>query len=625
MLKNLSNLKPWQKLCIVGVYDICIIMLSIYASVYLRFGDIPHFYQTQTFIFYLLAVSFVQFITFYFNGLYRGMWRYSSIPDLVNIIKGVSFGVVASAIALFLISRLDQVPRTIFFVDWLLLIFGLSGGRVCYRIIFERNRRKKQVQLRDRVLIIGAGARGEMLLREIQTTENLSVEVAGFIDDNRSKKNRSIRGVKVIGNIEDLEKQIPRLNISHLFISIHEANDEVRKRIYNVTKSFDIKIKALPSFETVIKEKLDIAKLRKISAEDLLGRETVHLNYGDISNYLTEKVIMITGGGGSIGSELCNQICKFNPTKIVIYELTELFLFNINNTLLAAFPDIEIVPVIGDVRNPAQVDSVIKQYLPDVIFHAAAYKHVPLMESNPFESVRTNVLGTFTVATMAAKNNVGKFVLISTDKAVNPTNVMGATKKIAELVCQSVHAKSATNFVIVRFGNVLGSSGSVIPLFKQQIADGGPVTVTHKDITRFFMSIPEASQLVVEAAAVGKGGEIFVLDMGEPVKIYDLAKQMIKMAGMKVGDDIEIEFTGLRPGEKMFEELFSTDECSFETKHKKIRVAKSQPLPESFEEKLSILLSNSYESLNKDELIHQIINVVNTFSPDCQNEESFKH
>jgi FlaA1/EpsC-like NDP-sugar epimerase len=617
MSKMFEKMSSGKKTAIAMCYDGFSCLFFLFASLFIRLGEAPGdaFYTPKIMaLFFFMGAS--QFITLYFNGLYRGIWRYSSTPDLVRLIKGVTTAVLISFLVAFFFNRLENIPRTFFLIDWLLLVVGLGGGRLGYRL-FRENILSVSLNGEDRtgVVILGAGAAGEQLVREIKRSPNLGMFVAGFVDDDRSKKNKFLHGVEILGGVEEVQDILYRTNSKCVIIAIPSANNTQMDRILKYCKGDGIEIKTLPHTSDVLSREINFSQVRDVGVEDLLGRQETTLDRSSISKMLTQTKVMVTGAGGSIGSELCAQIAKFNPSEIIFYEMGEFNLYKLESEFKSRFPNVNYRIVIGDVRDEAKVDKVVRSFRPNVIFHAAAYKHVPLMEANPAESVHTNVFGTKVVASIASRYEVDKFVLVSTDKAVRPTNVMGATKRIAEIVCQQIQKKSnTTKFMIVRFGNVLGSSGSVVPLFKKQISAGGPITVTHPEITRYFMTIPEACQLVMQAGAVGKGGEVFVLDMGEPVKIVDLAKQMISLSGL-TEDDIKIEFSGLRPGEKLYEELLLDGEGLLPTIHPLVKVAKVQSCEEGFEGLIESLWGEVTNGIMKNDIKRLIKKIVPEYVP----------
>jgi FlaA1/EpsC-like NDP-sugar epimerase len=570
----------------VMVHDIIVVMAAFYLSVALVNQELlPSIFSKFLPLMQLLGIVVgVQFSIFYFIGIYKAMLRFSSIPDLIRIVKGVAFAVPASFFCLFLINRLENIPRSSIVLDYIFLLIGLNVGRLSYRIMKDSAIRKmKQFsggtqKINKRTFIIGAGVAGERLLREFSFDTSAPFNVVGFVDDNSQKIGKSIRGVNVFGPVANLPKLIPLHGIQHIIIAMPSASQEEVRRISNLTREFakDLQVQILPRMADILDGKIYSKALRNIEPGDLLGRKAHNLDIQQMSSMIKDRTILITGAGGSIGSELCKQVATFEPKLLVLFEITELFLYELEMNLKELFPTLQIQAIIGDIRNAKKLDSVFEKFKPSVVFHSAAYKHVPLMQLNPFESIQTNVAGTFNVATAADKHKVDRFVLISTDKAINPTNIMGASKRIAELVCQDIQSTSVTKFLMVRFGNVLGSSGSVVPLFKKQIESGGPITITHPEMRRYFMSIPEATQLVIQAGSLGNQGEIMVLDMGEPMKIKDLAFEMIALSGRVPEVDIKIEYTGLRPGEKLFEELFHEEEAIQPTKHPMVKIAKTR-------------------------------------------------
>tara|TARA_R110000868_G_scaffold153644_11_gene379195 strand:- start:3223 stop:5091 length:1869 start_codon:yes stop_codon:yes gene_type:complete len=612
MINFIQNLSLRQKNLIVMAYDALVIMACFVAAHCLRFGEwYPEIFGYSDFLKALPLIVLTQFTCLFYSNVYKAIWRFSSIPDLIRVIRGVSLAVPVSLFAVFIMNRLEGFPRSAFLIDWFLLIFFLGGGRFVYRILSDRHRNLslKNYDLK-RALIIGAGVGGEKLLRDIKYTPTLGVRIHGFIDDDNGKTGRSLNGVPVLGNTNSLATIIQRLDISQLFIAIPSATSQEIRNILAKIEGLNVEVKTLPKINDVIYGKIEYSQLRKIEAEDLLGRTPVNLNMDEIANFIRGKRVLVTGAGGSIGAEICRQVLKFDPELLIGFEQSEIAVYELKKQIQGA----QAVFVIGDVRQEASINSAIARYKPQVVFHAAAYKHVPLMEENPIEAIKTNVLGTLNTAKASIQNTVDKFVLVSTDKAINPTNVMGTTKRLAEMVCQSLDSEANTEFVMIRFGNVLGSSGSVIPLFKEQIANGGPVTVTHPDVIRYFMSIPEACQLVLQAGSLGIRGQVMVLDMGQPVKILDLAKEMIKLAGFKYGEDIEIEFTGLRPGEKMFEEIFKDDEERIQTSNDKIFISKTMRTTSDFKQRIEQLIALDY-STEKEQILLTLQSLVPEFTP----------
>lgn len=594
MFNKLGDLKSWQKTIIVCMYDAGVILLAFFFALISRYGKLqPEIIDKPNFLYLLLIMLFSQLGIFYFMGLYKGIWRYSSTTDLIRVIKAATLAVLCSFMTNFLYSRLELIPRSLFFIQWAYLILGLGGGRLVYRILRDfQLYNNLDPEGRKRIIIVGAGAGGEHLCREIKKNNSLGLFIAGFVDDSRAIKNKILHGIPVLGNTENLPNLVKSKNIQAVYIAIPSASSAEIRRIYELLKPLDIEIKTLPPMGSMLKNKSPINSLQTIRIEDLLGREEVNINMDLLKEMIKGKKVLITGAGGSIGSELCKQIALFKPSRLTAVDLSEFNVYSLDSALSNNFPDLNFRALVGDVRDLECMDNLFQKEKPDLVLHAAAYKHVPIMEFNPFESVRTNVLGTKIISELTLKYNVERFVLISTDKAVNPTNIMGCSKRIAEMIIQNLQKKtSSTKLMTVRFGNVLGSSGSVIPLFRKQIENGGPLTVTDPEITRYFMSIPEATKLVLQAGAMGSGGELFVLDMGSPVKIIDLAKEMIGLAGLHEGIDIEIKVTGLRPGEKLYEEPLSNSESSLPTTHKKVKINKARGINHNFEELLNNLIS----------------------------------
>ena len=520
----------------------------------------------------------LQGVVFWSFGLYRGLWRYASVADLRRILLAVLACAAAVPFVLWMFRVHAVVPRTVSVASPLLLLIMMGGSRFIYRMWKEQGLYRNLKLQGEPVLVLGAGDAAVGLSRELARSREW--RLVGFLDDDVSLHGLRLNGIKVLGGLDALQRWAERLNVSQAIIAMPSASHQDRRRALDFCALAGVKVLTVPAFDDLMSGRVSISQLRAIELDDLLGRDPVQLDDAGLHDLLTGKTVMVTGAGGSIGSELCRQIARFQPAHLMLYEQSEFALYLIEQELLTSQPDLACEFLIGDVRDSRRLDEVMAQFRPAVVFHAAAYKHVPLMETaNSWQAVRNNVQGTWCVAQAAQRNGVSKFVLISTDKAVNPTNVMGATKRLAEMVCQGLQqdgaANGGTRFVIVRFGNVLGSNGSVIPKFREQIAKGGPITVTHPEITRYFMSIPEAAQLVLQAGLMGKGGEIFVLDMGEPVKIADLARELIRLSGLGE-DDISIEYTGLRPGEKLYEELLADSEHTLPTQHPKLRIARSR-------------------------------------------------
>jgi len=545
----------------------------------------------------LLWVVPIQAFIFWRFGLYRGVWRFASLPDLRRIVMAVGVSALSVPVVLYMAHIPVSVPRSVLVLDPLLLVMIVGGSRFVYRSWKEHHLYRFADAERKPVLVLGAGDVAAGLVKELARSQEWRVE--GLLDDDSAMTGRLIQGFKVLGRMGELPKWAERYGAQVAIIAMPSASHQARRRAVELCGLAGVKPMTVPAFDDLASGRVTVSQIRQVELDDLLGRDPVVLDEAGLHSLLTRRVVMISGAGGSIGSELCRQIAKFQPELLVLFELNEFALYRMEQEFAEHFPGVPVACAIGDVKDRCRLDQVMHRYAPSVIFHAAAYKHVPLMErENSWQAVRNNILGTHILAQAALAHGVEKFVLISTDKAVNPTNVMGASKRLAEMVCQGMQGAlssslsggaSGTRFVIVRFGNVLGSTGSVIPKFQEQIAKGGPVTVTHPEITRYFMSIPEAAQLVLQAGLMGKGGEIFVLDMGEPVKIAELARDMIKLSGF-TEEDIEIAFTGLRPGEKLFEELLADDEHTMPTPHPKLRIAKARGVDGQWLERLLVWL-----------------------------------
>ena len=560
---------------VVFLHDLLMVSAAWFGAYWLRFNleSIPaEFLQPAVQWFPLVFI--VQGGVLYYFGLYRGHWRFASMPDFIRIIKAVAAGGFSVLVIMFLATRLELVPRSVFPLYVVLLVGFLGVPRLLYRWFKDRRLYLGEAK---RVLIVGAGRAGDMLARDLLRDPSRALMPIAFVDDKQRRTGMEIQGIRVLGDC----KQIPRLVEDHaidlILIAIPSANSRQMRRIVDYCEQSNVPFRTLPRFQDLVAGRVAVDSLRDVGIDDLLGREPVSLDWNSIRRGLSGKRVLITGAGGSIGSELCRQVAKLGPQSLVLFEQSEFNLYEIERELRKRHPHLSLQVCLGDVTDAVLVDRLIAQYRPQVIFHAAAYKHVPMLEHQIRQAARNNILGTWTVAQAADRHGVEALVMISTDKAVNPANVMGASKRIAEILCQSLHRHSGTHFITVRFGNVLGSAGSVVPLFREQIRAGGPVTVTHPEMVRYFMTIPEACQLILQAGAMGEGGEIFVLDMGEPVKITYLAEQMIRLSGREPGKDIEIVYTGLRPGEKLFEELFHEKELSGTT-HEQILLAQARPV-----------------------------------------------
>ena len=553
--------------------DFIMIALSNFISIETMLKDyLP--YNNQYTIVYGVAIvySLISLCSIcYFNG-YSSLWRYAEIDEVIIIAKACIINTIL-LIGVVLFMKLS-IPIYFYYINYIMNVAVICAIRIGYRYVRQFKLRKMTSSNVSRVLIIGGGSGGSMVINELYDNPQLNKVPVAVVDDDVNKIGRLMHGVPILDTTHEIESIVEKMKIDEIIFSIASANNEAKQKILNRCNQTNCKVKTIPGIYEIIDGKVDIKKIRDVEIKDLLGRKPIEVDINKISNYITDKVVLITGGGGAIGSELCRQIASNNPKMLVLVDIYENNAYEIEQELLRTYKEnINLKTIIASIRDKNRMDKVFEQYKPDVVFHAAAHKHVPLMEVSPGEAIKNNIFGTKNIAELAHKYEVSRFVLISTDKAVNPTNIMGATKRATEMIIQTMNESSKTEFVAVRFGNVLGSNGSVIPLFKKQIEEGGPVKVTHPEITRFFMTIPEAVSLVLEAGAIAKGGEIFVLNMGEPVKIADLAKRMIELSGLQVNKDIEIKYTGLRPGEKLYEELLNNKENTKETPHEKIRVA----------------------------------------------------
>jgi FlaA1/EpsC-like NDP-sugar epimerase len=569
----LNRLSPSSRAALAFAHDLTAAAVCWILAFWLRFNlEIPDGFFRALAAAVVTAVP-MHALIFWSLGLYRGSWRYASLPDLKRIAFACLLGALAVPAVLTFLRTDANVPRSTFVLAPLLLAAIMAGSRIAYRAWKERALYGQVHLTGEPIIVIGAGDVTVNLLREIGRSSQW--RVVGILEDDPSWHGQVVLGVRVLGELKEVGRFASQLDCRHVIVSLPSASAGVRRRATELAGSAGLTVLTVPSYDDLLSGKVTVSQLRRIELEDLLGREQVVLDSAGLHGLLTGKVVMVTGAGGSIGSELARQIAKFQPARLVLFELNEYALYGVEQEFLNSAPKIAVSAIIGDVRNHSRVQAVLSRFKPTVVFHAAAYKHVPLMEvDNAWEATQNNVLGTLTLARAARDHGAEKFVLISTDKAVNPTNVMGATKRLSEEICEALQPVNGTRFVVVRFGNVLGSTGSVIPKFREQIARGGPLTVTHPDVTRYFMSIPEAAQLVLQAGLMGKGGEIFVMEMGEPVKIVDLARDMIRLSGLS-DEDIRIEFTGLRPGEKLYEELLSDRESTLPTPHPKLRIARA--------------------------------------------------
>jgi FlaA1/EpsC-like NDP-sugar epimerase len=562
---NIKNL-------IVFILDAILVALAFVLSFLFRFDFSLPYAERDIFAQGLCLVILIKPMVFLSVGFYGNLWRYASLRDTVDIFKAVSVSSIVTALFILFLRFFDSFPRSIIVLDWVLLLFLVCSSRLALRLY--REIRLSSIKSKgSSTLIIGAGEAGSLLLKEIRRNADSPYNVLGFVDDDDAKQGKYLSGVQVLGKLENLPEIVGKHWIEELIVAIPSSNGKVLRNIVEICRKTGVRFRTLPRMGDIIDGKVSISQLKDVEIDDLLGREPVVLDQVGIHDYLCNKRIIVSGAAGSIGAEICRQVAEFNPKKLILLDSAETPLFYMERELSTKYPDMRIIPIIGDVRNREKMEAVFDEFKPDMVFHAAAYKHVVMMEFNQDEAVSNNIGGTKTLADAAHRFGVGDFVMISTDKAVNPASVMGASKRIAEIYVQALARRSTTKFTTVRFGNVLGSNGSVIPLFMEQIKNGGPVTVTDPNVIRYFMTIPEATQLVLQAGCIGKGGEIFVLDMGEPVRIMYLAEELIRLSGLTPYEDIDIVFTGLCPGEKLFEELLIDGEGIMPTTHDKIRIA----------------------------------------------------
>lgn len=567
---------------LVFLFDLFAVAIAWCGGLLLRFNfDLPSEYVRLAFL-GLGGLLVVHAVACRWAGLYRGMWVFASLPDLKRVLKAVAVSGVALLVWVALDRGATAIPRSMIVLYPVLLLLVMGGGRAAWRMWKEHRLYGGLIAQGKPVVIVGAGRGGAMLMRELERSPDW--RVVALVDDDLGKWGMELFGIPIVGGLGALPEVLREFKASHVILAMPSAATETLRRATDIGVRAGAHVFTVPGLEELMNGRVSISAMRPVEIEDLLGREPVSIDTENVQAMLAGRTVLVTGAGGSIGSELCRQLSRFEPGILILLESSEFALYSVEQWFARNRPDVRVVPLAGDVKDGVRLEEVFSAWAPQIVFHAAAYKHVPLMEvGNAWQAVRNNVLGTLQVATHAERYGAERFVFISTDKAVNPTNVMGATKRLAEMVCEALHSfgTKATQFEVVRFGNVLGSTGSVIPKFAEQIAHGGPVTVTHPEINRYFMSIPEAAQLVLQASAMGHGGEVFVLDMGEPVKIVDLARNMIRLSGYS-DDEIRIEFTGLRPGEKLYEELLADAEATMETPHPKLRIARSRSVPEAF-------------------------------------------
>lgn len=564
------------RMMILALVDIATMIMNSYLALILRHEghyswiDDKYINSIQSYMIINIVTTLIIFILL---NLYNNVWSFIGVHEELMIVAACMLSTAFQGLGMEVFML--EVPRSYYVFYLFLMVTTTTITRFSYRMLatVKHGLKRNRGEIVN-TLVIGAGEAGSVIVQEIKSSKYLNRNVVGIIDDNPSKKGKYLHGIKILGNRNDVKRLAEKYDVQEIILAIPSASAKDTRDILKICNETECKLKVLPGMYQLITEEVSVSKLKEVSIEDLLGRDTINIDVESVCNHVNNQVVMITGGGGSIGSELCRQIAAHNPKLLIIFDIYENTTYDIQQELIKKYPSLKLETLIGSVRNTKRIESVIERYRPNIIYHAAAHKHVPLMEDSPNEAIKNNVFGTYKTARAADKYGVKRFVLISTDKAVNPTNIMGASKRICEMIIQTFSRYSATEYVAVRFGNVLGSNGSVIPLFKKQIAEGGPVTVTHPDIIRYFMTIPEAVSLVLEAGANAKGGEIFVLDMGEPVKIADLAKNLIRLSGYKLGEDIEIKYTGLRPGEKLYEELLTKEEGLKKTANALIFVGK---------------------------------------------------
>ena len=617
MYEFLEKYLPRDKRVRMGILmaaDVLALCLASFLGLFVRFdlniSKIPPEYARAALEFlpyYILA----SLVIFFLARMYSTMWSVAWVREALHVVAACGLASLVQIAGMMLLQL--SVPRSFFLVSFAALCAEELGIRLSYRVVLSLfgNHSKKAAK---RIMIVGAGTSGSVILKEMTTSSLVNGCVVCFVDDDRNKAGKFLNGVPVAGNRNDIPRLAEEYKIDEIYIAIPSASAKERKAIIEICRETGCQVKILPGIYQLINGEVSIAKLRNVEIEDLLGRDPIRVNLDEIMGYVSGKVVLVTGGGGSIGSELCRQVASHNPKQLIIFDIYENNAYDIQLELKEKYPDLDLVVLIGSVRNTHRIETVFEKYRPDIVYHAAAHKHVPLMEDSPNEAIKNNVFGTYKTAKAADKYGTKRFVLISTDKAVNPTNIMGASKRMCEMVVQMMNARSKTDFVAVRFGNVLGSNGSVIPLFKKQIEQGGPVTVTHPDIIRYFMTIPEAVSLVLQAGAYAKGGEIFVLDMGEPMKILDLAKNLIRLSGYTPDVDIPIVFTGLRPGEKLYEELLMNEEGMQDTPNKLIHIGKPIEFDmERFEGQLEEL--DPIANQDVDRIREAVMKIVITYHP----------
>jgi len=611
------NMKKLMRQILLAICDIILFSVSSFFSLLLRFEFSFHDLSETDFldhVLYLLPITAaVTVITFVIAGLYKSLWAYAGESEIIRIIIACLFATAFQTSLQFITDLI--VPRSFIFIHFLVFVVSVLVLRFSYRFFRHRKEMRKSNKSKSRrTLLIGAGEAGATILREVQHSHYAKSRIVAIVDDNPQKLGKYMYDIPIVGTTEDIVEVCDKHAIEDIIFAIPAATPKRKKEILGNCQKTGCTLKTLPGIYQLVNGEVNVQKIRKVQIEDLLARESIKVNIGEIVDYVNDRVVLVTGGGGSIGSELCRQIAEHGPRKLIIFDIYENNAYAIQMELNRKNPDLDLEVLIGSVRDKKRVDMIFEEYRPDIVFHAAAHKHVPLMEDSPNESIKNNVFGTYNVADAADRFKSETFILISTDKAVNPTNIMGASKRICEMIICNFANHSDTKYACVRFGNVLGSNGSVIPLFKKQIEQGGPVTVTHKDIIRYFMTIPEAVSLVLQAGAYAKDGEIFVLDMGEPVRIDDLARNMIRLSGFEPDVDIAVEYTGLRPGEKLFEELLLSEEGLDKTPNDLIFIGHLEPIErEAFEEKLAWLEAAC--ASNSEDIRKFVMDIVPTYTP----------
>ena len=609
-----------SKKLVIVIADILAVIFSYGCALWLRFdlriSQIPREYLNN-YLIYMIVAAVVTVIIYSLIRLYQSIWTYAGINELINTFVG---SVISAAVSLLATYAWIRLPISFYIFGWVLMFLSTGFIRIAYRLLRrfyhkeniksnENGKNSAENKATNPVMIIGAGAAAAMLIKEFRTSSLISDKVVCLIDDNKNKHGRYLEGVPIVGGRSDIGHYAEKYHIKKIILAIPSIKNQDKKEILDLCKYTGCQVQTVPGVYQLINGEVSVSQLRDVEIEDLLGRDPIRMNIEEVLGYVQDQVVLVTGGGGSIGSELCRQLAAHHVKQLIIFDMYENNAYDIQQELKYKYPELDLKVLIGSVRNSNRLEDVFKTYRPDIVYHAAAHKHVPLMEDSPNEAIKNNVIGTYKTAMRADKYHTKRFVLISTDKAVNPTNIMGASKRLCEMIIQMYAQKSETIFTAVRFGNVLGSNGSVIPLFKKQIAHGGPVTVTHPDIIRFFMTIPEAVSLVLQAGAYAKGGEIFVLDMGEPVKIADLARNLIRLSGFTPDVDIKIEFTGLRPGEKLYEELLMAAEGLQKTANQRIFIGNPLPVDaDKLSEQLAFLGKEAWnECTNMKELVHDIV------------------